>query len=149
MKLKKLAILQIILAVIIIIAELEMHNFFRLFSWRSIFIIFNPMIITAILMILLGIKFIKSNQEINFHLEALFSKIGLKKLPNKTAGIIILIIGIIVFIFPIYLAGLFTTFSISRLGALFFDDSKIPFTVLSIFLIIFGVYIIAKNKKPR
>ncbi|MFT7615633.1 MAG: hypothetical protein ACI8Y7_000448 [Candidatus Woesearchaeota archaeon] len=146
MELKKLGVIQIILAAIIIVAELESHHVFRSFSFRDIFLIFNPMILVSILMIIVGIKFIRSNKAINFHLEQLFSTIGLTKLPQKKVGFILFLAALLLFFIPISQAGLFTNFSFYRLGPLFFDDAKIPFTALCTFLIILGTYIIAKSK---
>ena len=149
MKLKKLGIIQIILAAIIILAEFEIHNVFRFLTWSSISIIYNPMVIIAIIMIIIGIKFIKSNQEINFHIDALLSKIKLKNLPKKHIGTISLILGILMFIISAYKAEFFTHFSGYTLVAMIFDDAKIPFTTLVVFLTILGIYIIVKNKSPK
>lgn len=154
MKLKNLGIIQIILGAIIISAEIFQHNFkpfdpVYIKLLKLVFSsIFNPMVIIAILLVLLGYFFIRSNQDINFHIDSLLSKFNIN-IPNKMVGIVILTIGILILVLPIYMAGLFSTFSFSRLASLFFDDAKIPLTAISFSLILIGAYIIVKNKNSK
>ena len=140
MKLRSLGIVQIIFALIIILVDLEAANTFRYLNvWTTYLDIFRPLVLVSILMIWLGIKFIQSKEEINFHIDKLFQKVGLK-ISNKTTGIVSLVVGIIMLIIPVLHSPI-------QILVVFFDDATAPLALLSLFLIILGSYILIKSKK--
>ncbi len=147
MKLKNLGIFQIIFGLLIILIVAFQYNF-RPFD--SIYIklmqliislLFNPLIWIALLIIFLGYKFLKIEKDINVSLKSFLHIIGLK-VENRKIGILLIILGVVILAFQIYQAGLFFTFSFSRVGSLFFNDLKGVFTIGSFVLIILGSYIL-------
>ncbi len=151
MKLKNLGILQIIFGIIIVLVIAFQYNFkpfdavyIKLFQ-LIISLLFNPMIWIAILIIFLGYKFLKVEQDINISLKSFLGRIGLK-IENRKIAILLIILGSLILIFQIYNVGLFSTFSFSRLGALFFNDMNIIFMILSLALIVLGSYILTGKK---
>ena len=151
MKLKNLGIFQIIFGLLIILIVAFQYNFrpfdpiYIKFIQLIISLLLNPLIWITILIIFLGYKFLKIEQDINISLKSFLDRRGLK-IEKRKIGILLIILGGVILVFQIYQAGLFFTFSFSRVGSLFFDDLKGVFTIGSLVLIILGSYILTEKQ---
>lgn len=60
---------------------------------------------------------------------------------NKKIGLLFLVFGAGLLLFLIYNAGLFSSFSLSKVASLFFDDTEVIPLIISVVLILLGSYI--------
>lgn len=65
---------------------------------------------------------------------------------NKKVGSLFLVLGIVILLFLVYSAGLFSSFSLSRFASLFFDDLEVIPLIISLVLIFLGIRSLIKKE---